>query len=145
MEPFDSSMTLSRPYLIRAIYQWIVDNNYTPYMLVDCSDYLINIPQEYIRNNEVVLNVGLSACGNLLLGDEVVSFSARFNGLEREVDVPISSILAIYSKENNQGLSFSNELLLKDYKHKLVNKEESNTPSKKEAKKKGPTLTIVKP
>ncbi len=135
VEPFDASMTLSRPYLVRAIYQWIIDNDLTPHILVDCSQYGINVPKEHIVDGKVVLNIGLSACADLNIGDDDISFYARFNGLEIKIDVLMASVISIYARENNKGLFFDNSLIITQ-----------RAESKKEVpvKPKGPSLTVVK-
>ncbi|MBX7228624.1 MAG: ClpXP protease specificity-enhancing factor [Burkholderiaceae bacterium] len=99
------SETSIKPYFIRAVHQWCSDLGYTPYLSV-----LVNkqtqIPLEYVRNGEIVLNVGLLATSKLQLDNEFVSFQARFNGIAREIFVPISQITAIYARETGQGMFF---------------------------------------
>lgn len=100
-------MNSSRPYLIRAIYQWIVDNNATPHLLVDAELDTVAVPEEFIQNGKIILNVGPMAVQTLSLGNDEITFSARFNGVSRDVYCPISAVLAIYAKENGQGMAFS--------------------------------------
>ncbi len=100
-------MNSSRPYLIRAIYQWIIDNNATPHLLVDAEADTVMVPEEFIQNGKIILNVGPMAVQTLSLGNDVVTFTARFNGASREIYCPVSAVLAIYAKENGQGMAFS--------------------------------------
>lgn len=102
-------MKSSRPYLLRAIHQWIVDNDCTPYLLVNASAPGVVAPQEYVENGKIILNVGPTAAHNLLLGDEEVVFNARFGGRPMEVVAPVEAILAIYARENGQGMLFTDE------------------------------------
>ena len=93
------------PYLIRAIWEWCVDNGFTPYVAVKV-DSSTRVPMEYVRNGEIVLNVSPDATRNLKIGNELIQFSARFNGVSREVSVPITTVAGIFAKENGQGLAF---------------------------------------
>jgi stringent starvation protein B len=102
-------MTSSRPYLLRAIYEWIVDNNMTPYLLVDAMGESVQVPQEHINNGKIILNISPAAVVDLDLGDEALNFNARFSGKPMFVNVPIKSVLAIYSKENGRGMVFTEE------------------------------------
>ncbi len=102
-------MTPSRPYLIRALYDWIVDNGLTPYLLVDTSTEGISAPLEYADAGKLVLNVAPRAVRGLELGNDAVSFNARFGGSPRDVWVPVNGVLAIYSRENGQGMLFTEE------------------------------------
>ena len=103
------AMTSSRPYLIRAIYQWIVDNSSTPHLLVDASVAGVTVPPKYVENNKIILNVGPMAVHGLVLGNEQIEFSARFAGSAQQVLVPITAVLAIYARENGQGMVFNEE------------------------------------
>jgi stringent starvation protein B len=102
-------MNSSRPYLIRAIYQWIVDNGTTPHLLVDASMYGVRVPREYVENEKIILNIGPMAAHGLQLGNEQIDFSARFAGKSSQVSVPVQSVLAIYARENGQGMVFNEE------------------------------------
>ena len=102
-------MTSSRPYLIRSLYQWIVDNDVTPYILVDALVDGVDVPSQHIQDDKIVLNIAPMAVQHLDLGDEVIFFSARFSGQSVELVVPIESVLAIYAKENGQGMMFNDE------------------------------------
>lgn len=102
-------MNSSRPYLLRAIHQWIVDNDCTPYLLVNANAPGVTVPREYIENEKVILNISPTAAHDLLLGDEEVIFNARFGGRPMEVVAPVNAVLAIYARENGQGMLFTDE------------------------------------
>ena len=102
-------MQSQRPYFIRAIHEWVCDNNWTPYLLVDTSIAGVFVPLEYAQDGQIVLNVSPAACQNLSLDNEVIEFSARFAGQPRQLYVPVSAVLAIYAKENGQGMFFDPE------------------------------------
>lgn len=97
--------TSTRPYLIRALYEWCTDNGFTPYVAV-AVDNTVQVPREYVKNNEIVLNIGFDATSSLTLGNEFIEFKARFGGTAREILVPISHVIAIYARENGQGMAF---------------------------------------
>jgi stringent starvation protein B len=101
----DSQGASTRPYLIRALHEWCTDNGFTPYLAVFV-DETVRVPMEYVKNNEIVLNVGFEATSGLKLGNEFVEFKARFGGTSREVAVPIDHVVAIYARENGQGMAF---------------------------------------
>jgi len=102
-------MTSSRPYLLRAMYEWIVDNGMTPYILVDTRNDQVIIPRQFEEDGKIVLNLGPTAVQSLDLGIEAVNFDARFDGKSMDVMVPIEHILAIYTRENGQGMMFADE------------------------------------
>ena len=95
----------TRPYLIRALHDWCTDNGFTPYVAVFV-DASVQVPTEYVKNNEIVLNVGFEATSALKLGNETIEFKARFGGSSREIVVPIDHVIAIYARENGQGMAF---------------------------------------
>lgn len=95
----------TRPYLIRALHDWCTDNGFTPYIAVHV-DASVQVPKEYVKNNEIVLNVGFEATSGLKLGNEAIEFRARFGGQAREIMVPIDHVVAIYARENGQGMAF---------------------------------------
>lgn len=100
-------MTPSQPYLLRAIYDWIVDNAMTPYVLVDASSAQVIVPKQYIENGKIVLNLSPVAVTGLEMTNDYVMFNARFSGDAMDVSFPIHSVLAIYAKENGQGMVFN--------------------------------------
>jgi stringent starvation protein B len=97
--------TSTRPYLIRALHDWCTDNGFTPYIAVHV-DRSVQVPMEYVSNNEIVLNVGFDATSGLDLGNEFIQFKARFGGVAREIVVPVDHVVAIYARENGQGMAF---------------------------------------
>src|SRR5690349_3667234 len=97
--------TSTRPYLIRALHDWCTDNGFTPYIAVYVDEH-VQVPKEYVKNNEIVLNVGFEATSALKLGNELIEFKARFGGTSREIAVPIDHVIAIYARENGQGMAF---------------------------------------
>ncbi|SEQ25983.1 stringent starvation protein B [Ectothiorhodospira magna] len=99
-------MTSSKPYLIRAIYEWIVDNQMTPHLLVDAAPEVV-VPREYVENGRIVLNVAPLAVTGLLINNETITFNARFGGRPMNVMVPVDRVLAIYTRENGQGMMFA--------------------------------------
>ncbi len=97
--------TSTRPYLIRALYEWCTDNGLTPYVAV-LVDESVQVPREYVKNNEIVLNISFDATSSLKLGNDFIEFKARFAGSAREIIVPVSRVIAIYARENGQGMAF---------------------------------------
>ncbi|MDQ6681202.1 MAG: ClpXP protease specificity-enhancing factor [Pseudomonadota bacterium] len=97
--------TPTRPYLIRALHDWCTDNGFTPYVAVYVDKH-VQVPNEYVKNNEIVLNVGFEATSALKLGNEAIEFKARFGGTSREIIVPVDHVIAIYARENGQGMAF---------------------------------------
>ena len=97
-------MTSTRPYLIRALYEWLVDNQCTPHLLVEVKDEQVKVPRQFVEKGVIVLNVSPTAVKNLLLGNERISFSARFGGASHDIDVPVNAVQAIYGRENGQGI-----------------------------------------
>ena len=105
----DLKMTPNRPYLLRAFYEWIVDNNLTPYLVVDATMAGVKVPTQHVQNGQIVLNINPSAVGNLLLGNDAVTFSARFGGSPFALYIPQRAVLAIYARENGAGTMFTPE------------------------------------
>ncbi len=99
-------MTSSRPYLLRAIFEWIVDNGHTPHILVDARQSGVQVPNEYVQDGHIVLNISPSATQGLSMGNERLGFSARFGGRPRQIEMPVGAILAIYARENGMGMEF---------------------------------------
>ena len=97
--------TSTRPYLIRALYEWCTDNGFTPYVAVAVDDS-VQVPREYVKDGEIVLNVSFDATSSLKLGNEFIEFKARFAGTPREIMVPVGQVLAIFARENGQGMAF---------------------------------------
>lgn len=97
--------TSTRPYLIRALYEWCTDNGFTPYVAVQVDD-TVQVPKEYVKDGEIVLNISFDATSSLKLGNEFIEFNARFAGTAREIMVPVDRVIAIYARENGQGMAF---------------------------------------
>lgn len=101
-----TKMTSTRPYLLRALYEWIVDNSCTPYVLVNAEFSGVQVPQEFVENGKVVLNISPQAVQDLSLENEWVGFSARFSGRSVSVLFPVKAVIAIYARENGKGMFF---------------------------------------
>lgn len=102
-------MTSLKPYLIRSIYEWIIDNNLTPHLLVDAEDTHAILPTEFIEDGKIVLNIRPEAIQGLSLGNDEIEFNARFSGKPMHIATPITAVLAIYAKENGKGMIFDQE------------------------------------
>lgn len=135
------TMTPSRPYLMRALNEWILENDCTPYVLVDAGMPGVQVPEEYVDNGQIVLNISTSAVKSLLIDDDGLSFNARFGGVPIDLYVPMIAILAIYAKENGQGMVFGNEAGAPD-----PNKppEPPKPKSEEKSTKTRPALKVVK-
>ena len=101
----DTELPSTRPYLIRALYEWCSENGFTPYVAVKV-DGSVQVPREYVQGGEIVLNVSMDATSSLKLGNEFIEFKARFGGKPRDIMVPIHRVMAIYARENGQGMAF---------------------------------------
>ncbi|HWH73485.1 MAG TPA: ClpXP protease specificity-enhancing factor [Methylibium sp.] len=101
----DGQGSSTRPYLIRALHDWCTDNGFTPYLAVYV-DHTVQVPVEYVKNNEIVLNASFEATSGLQLGNDVIRFKARFGGAPRDIAVPVDHVIAIYARENGQGMAF---------------------------------------
>lgn len=101
----DMSIDL-KPYLIRAIYEWISDNDLTPQILVDATKFGVIVPKEHIKNGQIVLNISEKATGALVISNEIIEFFARFSGISRKITIPIGAVLGIYARENGAGTAF---------------------------------------
>lgn len=102
-------MTSSRPYLIRALYEWIADNSCTPYIVVNTQHEGVAVPKEYIKNNSIVFNIAPDAIEGLLISNTELQFYASFSGVSRHIFAPIEAVMAIYAYENDKGMVFGNE------------------------------------
>jgi stringent starvation protein B len=102
-------MNPSRPYLVRAIHEWILDNDMTPHLLVDMEGTGVDVPAQQGQNGKIVLNISPQAVEGPMLGNDAIAFRARFGGISTDVYVPIDSVLAIYAKENGRGMVFSED------------------------------------
>ncbi len=102
-------MTSTRPYLIRALYEWIEDNGMTPHILVDAESPGVAVPKQHVHDGRIVLNVNHSAVRDLRLGNQWIEFNARFGGVARSLQIPVAAVMAIYARENGQGMAFGDE------------------------------------
>jgi len=131
-ESSTNNMNSSRPYLMRAIYDWIVDNKLTPYLLVNAGEPDVQVPVEHINNGKIILNIDPNAVQELDMAGDEISFSARFSGKINQVRVPISAALAIYARENGRGMVFNDD------------DETPTDPNGEKGKPNTPNLRIVK-
>lgn len=102
-------LTSRRPYLLRAMHEWMTDNGQTPHLVVDAGIDGVTVPRQYVRDGKIVLNVSYSATAGLLIKNDLVTFSARFGGTPFEVRLPIAAVLGVYARETGQGMIFSDE------------------------------------
>jgi stringent starvation protein B len=102
-------MSSNRPYLLRAIYDWITDNQLTPYILVDATAEGVRVPPQVVKDGQVVFNLAMRAVADLELGNECILFQARFSGVSQSIRVPVQAVLALYAQENGQGMMFPAE------------------------------------
>jgi stringent starvation protein B len=102
-------MTPSRPYIMRALYEWIVDNDCTPYVLVDTTVAEVMVPQQYVKDDQIVLNISPGAVMDLNIGNDSMAFNGRFGGVATDIYVPIAAVVGIYARENGQGMVFEPE------------------------------------
>ncbi len=131
----------TKPYLLRAVYEWCVDNGYTPHISV-VVDSRTRVPMEHVRDGEIVLNIGPVAASRLQIGNEVIECTARFSGVAKELVIPVASVTAIYARENGHGMSFGSEK-----KESAAPGDEATTPpGPKSPPKSGrkPTLRRIK-
>lgn len=126
-------MTSLKPYLIRSIYEWIIDNNLTPHLLVDAEQNGTYLPKEFIEDGKIVLNIRPEAIQGLSLGNDEIEFNARFSGNPMHIRTPIAAVMAIYAKENGKGMIFDQEEM-----------ESGNEPPPEKKPPAKPNLRVVK-
>jgi len=129
-------MTPLKPYLIRSIYEWIIDNHFTPHLLVDAGNCDSVLPEDYIEDGKIVLNIRPEAIQGLILGNEEIQFDARFSGQSIHIVTPVLAVLAIYAKENGRGMVFDAD----DYQ----DDDKPVPPTPKPSKPSKPQLRVVK-
>mgnify|MGYP000570711616 CR=1 FL=1 len=134
-------MISTRPYLIRAFYEWIVDSSCTPHIVVNAEYANVEVPRNYVESGQIVLNVAMQAVQNLALNNDAISFQARFGGVAHELYVPVPAVMAIYARENGRGMVFSEDE--DDDTDAPPPSEETASGSTGKAKGKG-HLTVVK-
>lgn len=127
-------MTPLKPYLIRAIYDWILDNNLTPHLLVNAEDPNALLPQQFVQDGRIILNIRPAAVEALSLGNEAIEFNTRFSGKSTYINAPISAIMAIYAKENGKGMVFEID----------ESQNDEPPPPPEKPKKTKPALRVVK-
>lgn len=125
-------MTSSKPYLLRALYEWILDNDFTPHVIVDINAADVDVPDQAVQDGRLVLNISPLATRDLQMENEAVSFQARFAGSSRDIWIPMNAVLAIYARENGQGMMFAES-----------GDEDPDPPEKKE-RPEGPKLRVIK-
>jgi len=128
-------MTSSRPYIMRALYEWIVDNDCTPYVLVDASIDDVMVPQQFVKDDQIVLNISPGAVMDLNISNGAVAFNGRFGGVATDVYVPIVAVVGIYARENGQGMVFEPE---------DITEPPDDTPPDPDKPEGRPSLKIVK-
>lgn len=130
----DANLSPTRPYMVRAIYQWIEDNHLTPYLMVDATHDHAKVPTEYIQDGRIVLNIASAAVGAMAMENDFVAFKARFGGVSQEIWVPMQAVMGIYAKENSQGMFFDpNEY--DNYQPIDSNETSSHTKTKQKPKR----------
>ena len=105
----EQPLTPRRPYLLRAMHEWMTDNGQTPHLVVDAAFDGVVVPRQYVRDGKIVLNVGYAATARLAIKNEAIGFSARFGGVAFDVSVPVQAVLGIYARETGQGMIFSDD------------------------------------
>ena len=125
-------MTSSRPYLLRAIYDWLVDNELTPYVMVDAMAPYVEVPERFIEDGKIVLNVAPQAVAELIMSNEALEFDASFSGIVQHIYVPVRAVKAVYAFENGRGMVFEED------------EEDDDLPPERPSKKGKPQLKIVK-
>ncbi|NDP59451.1 MAG: ClpXP protease specificity-enhancing factor [Oxalobacteraceae bacterium] len=136
------SESSTKPYLLRAIYEWCTDNGYTPYLavLVDAST---KVPMQFVKNGEIVLNISFDATSALKMDNDLVRFSARFGGVSRDISVPVENVIAIYARENGQGMAFEVSRLPARDNDAVIESGDSQDEPVTDPVSTGPTLTSV--
>ena len=134
-----SDVPSNKPYLIRALHQWCTDFGFTPFIAVFV-DASVEVPMEFVKNDEIVLNLSLEACHQLQIENEWISFQARFGGIPRKIMVPVTHVLAIYARENGQGMSFPFD----SKQARDLQKADSSDQPPEKPKTNRPSLKIVK-
>ena len=139
-----STISPTRPYLVRAIYEWINDNAFTPYLLINAEEKGVFVPQQYIKDGQIVLNIAPHAVHQLLMDNTAIGFSARFGGVPQQVYVPMRAIMGLYARENGQGLFFDvNEYAQETDDDTNPSPETTSSPETETPPAKKPSLRIL--
>ena len=139
-----------RPYVLRAYYDWLVDNSFTPYLVVDATYLGVNVPVEYVKDGQIVLNLSANATGNLQLTNDFIQFNARFKGVSRELYIPMGAALAIYARENGDGVMFEPEEVYDELNSEPDTEQPTgfheavDSPRKREEKKKTKSASYLR-
>ncbi|MCJ8161608.1 ClpXP protease specificity-enhancing factor [Acinetobacter zhairhuonensis] len=141
MSEQEIKLSPTRPYLARAIYEWICDNNLTPYLLVDATQPNTRVPEQFIQDGQIVLNIVPHAVHQLHMSNDAITFSARFGGVSRDIYVPLYAVLGIYARENGQGLFFDPN----EYENIQIQQDDlkSEPEQNEEQPKKKPSLRLL--
>lgn len=144
-----SDIKPSRPYLLRALYEWVLDNDMTPHIVVDATLPGVQVPEQYVQDGQITLNISPSAVQGLMIEDQGVGFSARFGGVPMNVYVPMLAVMAIFTRENGMGMGFGmepgvQELINQADAAQAPTAPESQAPASPERKGGKPTLRVVK-
>lgn len=134
-----AAMTSNRPYLIRALYEWITDNRKTPHLVVNATHPQVMVPAQFVQDGKIILNISPVSVQALVLGNERIEFNARFGGVAMTVEVPVDAVLGIYARENGYGMLFSSDESQPDDANETNDEPEAPEPSRER-----PVLKIVK-
>lgn len=143
MSDQELNLTPTRPYLARAIYEWICDNNLTPYLMVDATKPYTDVPTQFVQDGQIVLNIVPHAVHQLHMSNDAITFSARFGGVSKDIYVPFNAVLGLYARENGQGLFFDPDEYSHAQEDENVLKSNQEQTETAEAPKKKPSLRIL--
>ena len=140
-------MKPSRPYIVKALYDWLLDSDLTPHLLVDATAADVTIPVQFVEEGQIVMNINPSAVRNFYMDDQAISFNARFSGQPMDVYIPMKALLAIYARENGQGMGFGGEPGIEAYLEEQMSEVEVSVDTEADVKgdkPKRPSLKVVK-
>ncbi|MEH6355762.1 MAG: ClpXP protease specificity-enhancing factor [Marinobacter sp.] len=144
MADVKTTMSSSRPYLVRALNEWVLDNDCTPYIVVDAGIQGVQVPNEHVANGQIVLNISPGAVKSLVIGNSTLEFNARFGGVPMQVFVPLQAVIAIYAKENGEGMVFGSEPGMPDPNGSGETSNNGGSKAKEDRPSGRPTLKVVK-
>lgn len=136
-------MSSSRPYLLRAIYDWIVDNGMTPHIVVNAEKPEVEVPEDYVQDNQIVLNLAPRAIKDLIMDNDAVEFNARFQGVVHHIYVPVPAVEAIYANENGRGIMFDETFDAEEGGY-VEQADDKETKQRSKSKKGKPNLKVIK-
>ncbi|MCO6524725.1 MAG: ClpXP protease specificity-enhancing factor [Candidatus Schmidhempelia sp.] len=139
MDMSTETLLPKRPYLFRAFYDWIIDNQLTPQIVVNTTVQGVNVPSEYVKDGQIILNIAPHAIGQFIMNNDAIEFNARFNGIMQAIYIPMAAIEALYARENNEGLGFAPEIYYEQQNAKPIVEQAQTTQSKSK-----PTFKVVK-